>query len=96
MTLDEAKYWIESCVQSYTSDCGLEADTIYEARDLIFNMVETAQLIETKTGHWVDHGTYVDCSNCGCLAPSTEVADGVIWKRSNYCPDCGAKMEVEG
>lgn len=47
-------------------------------------------------GHWVKHdtghSTYYDCSLCGCLAPCTETADSFIWKLSNFCPDCGAKM----
>lgn len=50
-----------------------------------------------KTGHWVKHDTshgmyYYDCSRCGCVAPCTETADSFLWKLSNYCPDCGAKM----
>ena len=51
---------------------------------------------EPKTGHWEEHNTghstYYDCSLCGCLAPCTETADSFIWKLSNFCPDCGAKM----
>ena len=50
-----------------------------------------------KTGHWVKHNTpnntyYYDCSLCGCVAPCTETADSYLWKLSNFCPDCGAKM----
>ena len=49
-----------------------------------------------KTRHWIEHNTghnrYYSCSECSCLAPNTEVADGVIWKLSKYCPDCGARM----
>lgn len=52
-----------------------------------------------KTGKWIKHDTghsiYYDCSLCGCTAPHIEVADKILWKLSNYCPDCGAKMEVE-
>ena len=46
-----------------------------------------------KTGYWVKRKTYYECSLCACLAPSVEVLDGIIWKPSNYCPDCGARME---
>ena len=45
---------------------------------------------------WVDKGAYVECSKCACLAPCTETADSFLWKLSNYCPDCGAKMDKEG
>lgn len=48
-----------------------------------------------KIGHWIDKDTYLECNRCGCLAPHTEFADAIFWKRSNYCPDCGARMESE-
>ena len=55
---------------------------------------------EPKTGHWIKHNTpnntyYYDCSLCGCVAPCTETADSYLWKLSNFCPDCGARMESE-
>ena len=54
---------------------------------------------EPKTGRWVKHDTgyniYYDCSLCGCVAPCTETADKILWKLSNYCPDCGTKMKKE-
>ena len=60
-----------------------------------------AQAIKNGTplpkGHWIKHNTpnntYYDCSLCGCVAPCTETADSYLWKLSNFCPDCGAKME---
>lgn len=47
---------------------------------------------------WVKHnmpnGTYYyDCFTCGCVAPFTETADSFLWKLSNFCPDCGCRME---
>lgn len=54
---------------------------------------------QQKIGQWIKHDTghsiYYDCSLCSCVAPCTETADSFIWKLSNYCPDCGAKMGVE-
>lgn len=54
---------------------------------------------QPKTGHWIKHSTghsvYYDCSLCSCIAPFTETADNWLWKLSKYCPDCGAKMEVD-
>lgn len=40
---------------------------------------------QSNTGHWIDVAGGCECSECGCL----EVG------YSNFCPDCGAKMEVE-
>ena len=50
-----------------------------------------------KTGRWIekdgfDGDTYYDCSECGesfCLIYGTPT-DNLY----NYCPNCGAKMEV--
>lgn len=40
--------------------------------------------IEPKTGKWIDIGSLsCRCSECGCKNN----------KESNYCPECGAKMD---
>jgi len=60
---------------------------------------------QPKTGHWICHrdhcenlgiipsglGVYEWCSNCDCGIDIRE------WQRNhyNFCPNCGAKMEVE-
>ena len=45
---------------------------------------------EPKTGHWIDHQDgrwiYAKCSECGTVHDT----------QTNYCPNCGAKMESEG
>ena len=47
-------------------------------------------------GYWIKHNTpnwaYYDCSLCSCVATCTETTDSYLWKLSNFCPDCGAKM----
>lgn len=52
---------------------------------------------EGKKGKWVKHvtghSTYYDCSRCSCIAPWTETADAFLWEMTNYCPNCGARME---
>ena len=43
---------------------------------------------ESKTGHWIvmsEGFSPYECSECGA----------VEFSKSNYCPKCGAKMEVE-
>ena len=67
--------------------------------DLLADVLEAEEEQEPKMGHWIEHNTpnntYYDCSLCGCVAPCTETADSFLWKLSNFCPDCGAKMESE-
>lgn len=43
-----------------------------------------------KTGKW----NYYRCSECKCLCTYFLSGDYVIKKRPNYCPNCGAKMEM--
>lgn len=42
-----------------------------------------------KTGHWIDHQEgrwiYAQCSECGTVHDT----------QTNYCPNCGTKMESE-
>lgn len=59
---------------------------------------------EPKTGHWIvvdeelndcdGHRTFhwYECDNCGARPPKNQW--GHEW-HSNYCPNCGAKMEEE-
>lgn len=61
----------------------------------VFNVVLDFQAKTPKHGHWIEVDTQcideTKCSNCGVV----EYFDKG-WKRFNYCPNCGAKMdEVE-
>lgn len=63
---------------------------------------------QQKTGHWVEEnidkcGRKIFCSECGCPPPFEHVSDGDVYSangygvinKTNYCPNCGAKMESE-
>ena len=45
---------------------------------------------ESKTGHWINHQDgrwiYAKCSECETVHDT----------QTNYCPNCGAKMQIEG
>jgi Zn finger protein HypA/HybF involved in hydrogenase expression len=57
-----------------------------EALDMAIEALEHPQ--EPKTGHWWERDTYPqececwDCSEC----------QETVFERTNYCPNCGAKM----
>ena len=57
---------------------------ILEAVDRIMDLPSVS-----KTGHWIDHQDgrwiYAQCSGCGTVHDT----------QTNYCPNCGAKMESE-
>ncbi len=49
---------------------------------------------EPKTGHWIgEPNNWLRCSECGKHYPHTSIYK---IQGSNYCPNCGAKMESEG
>ena len=62
----------------------------------------TVDAVEVKHGHWF---SLTDCSNAGVYC---SVCHKKVWKedyawcnrknklRSNYCPNCGAKMDGDG
>ena len=54
---------------------------------------ETTLLTDRPQGEWIDKGNYAECSNCG--ANSGAQFDGVelIPCKTNFCPNCGAKMK---
>ena len=47
------------------------------------NEQPTADVVEVVRGEWIPHEGYSQCNKCNSL-----------WTvESNYCPNCGAKME---
>ena len=48
---------------------------------------------EEPEAEWINNGSWVVCSRCGCSAETQY--DGVqpVPKATKYCPDCGALME---
>lgn len=54
--------------------------------------VEEIPSAEPNTGKWIDKGDYAECSNCG--ADSGTQFDGVepVPRKSNFCPNCGARI----
>ena len=69
-------------------------ETVADAIEMVKNM-ETIKPERRKRGHWepVTNGRGGhQCDRCGCYAPSYQ--SGTEWL-SDFCPNCGAKMEVE-
>lgn len=52
-----------------------------------------------KRGKWNNRDAEERCSVCGAEATSFyDGCDGIVWAKyplPNYCPNCGAKMEVQ-
>ena len=71
---------------------------LYDIIDRI-NEQPTVDAVEVKHGrwekHWCDNSMigheFEECSECGCSMLDTNQ----FWD-SNYCPNCGAKMDGDG
>ena len=54
-----------------------------------------ADVREVKRGKWVDMGDFEQCSECkGTHLKEFQSYYGkTIWVKTNYCPNCGARMD---
>lgn len=70
-------------------------DTVYVERDDVIKALEQ----EPKIGHWEQYGdSWEDkfkCSECGKEQPKILCGERIIGHWSDYCPNCGARMESE-
>lgn len=57
--------------------------------------VESADVVPVVHAHWIRHEN-ADII-CGYYVPSFECSQCGVWKEedSDFCPDCGAKMDEE-
>ena len=96
--LDKVIKALEQCREGKPSCDGCPYD-IKSAKCLFLLHSDALELLkeQQKTGKWeekVDYigDTYYDCSACG---ESWTTIEGTPWQNGmNYCPNCGAKMEL--
>lgn len=54
--------------------------------------------VQQKTGHWEQYGNSWEdkfkCSECGEEQPKILCGERIIGYWSDYCPNCGCRMEV--
>lgn len=85
MTRDEFIYGLKAC--GFTA---MHGRIFYEEDELIKCFTDldffTQPLEQMKEGHWIDEKVRWRCSECDWWYPD--------WKKFNFCPNCGAKMEV--
>lgn len=66
--------------------------------DHVCRLILDAPVLDTNIhARWIND--VPTCSNCGCGAPDIKMDISgftVKWWLSKYCPNCGAKMDLEG
>ncbi len=74
---------IDNYAKTVTPDCREVVDAI---RDIVSFICPNAEVQEVRHGEWTDKGSLsCRCSECGCKSN----------RESNFCPNCGAKMDEE-
>lgn len=58
-----------------------------EAVAQVIDILPAADVQEVRHGRWENDGHTLACSNCHTIN-----IRGIAW---DYCPNCGAKMEIE-
>lgn len=57
------------------------------------------EIVPVVHGYWIDMGDFESCSVCkSTQLKKFESMYGTaerVWTKTNYCPDCGAKMDLK-
>ena len=56
----------------------------------------TADVVEVVHGRWIDKGEYAVCTECGGRSGTQYEGVEPIPLMTQFCPNCGAKMDLEG
>ena len=72
-------------------DKAMGTDSYFQIKSILFGL-EAADVVEVRYGRWETapyNGVYdMRCSACG-------FAPGIRFYSSDYCPNCGARMDKE-
>lgn len=71
-------------------ECRFDAEFIENALDFI----PAADVAPVVHGRWIADGDFVICSQCE--AEMNQKNSLGMENSKNYCPNCGAKMDLEG
>lgn len=69
---------------------GMTADTL----ELRINDIPSADVAPVRHGRWIVKDGIIDCSVCNDAGWSV-VPYRTLVEHFNYCPNCGAKMDLE-
>ena len=81
---------IKTCLWDWESVNGIMAKTVLNQTITDIGNMPTIDAVPVKHGKWIVKGQDIFCSVCG--EESAYTWSGAS-KFSNYCPNCGAKMD---
>lgn len=58
-------------------------------------MLPASDVAPVRHGRWEKQNGLYSCSECGKTCPYDVQADVIEYWACNYCPECGAKMDLE-
>ena len=74
-----------------------DIDLSCEKFEAAIRKIQAADVAQVRHGQWGYYDTYIDgitIFRCTCCGDLQSGRDGWGWKK-NYCPNCGAKMDLE-
>ena len=102
MDCDKLVKALRYCAESGDFKCGKDCPMHTEYPNCLTKMdtdaaaaIEALQAQLPKRGEWINSKERMRpdmCSVCGCIYEADRFMDKIAW---NYCPNCGAKMEVQ-
>ena len=64
----------------------------FQAALLAVMSIPAADVAPVNHGEWKNNDGIAMCSECGYIPPYDNAIDDIFY--SNYCPNCGAKMDA--
>jgi len=87
---------LHSAIIEWNKDCGIARMEYLRIR---LNNIPAADVRPVARGKWKANGKFENCENCtlcGCAVLKAEYDPILrINGKYSYCPNCGAKMEVQ-
>lgn len=95
MSDEERLKWLKE-IEKDIFVCSLESTFVQDLKSCaIHSAIETLE--NQKTGHWIKQGKLGRTYRCECCGNTLDF-EGVNAGRgsANFCPNCNAKMQMEG
>lgn len=85
---------IDAIMKVYVRTAGYKArERVFEAEEAVHRL-PVADVVPVVHGRWIEDHDYLKCPECSVMVKRDftffDIGD---W---NYCPNCGAKMDLEG